>query len=100
MHYVVPRKDLALRKAFVGAEPHTEETRRRIEQAFGCDVYNSYGLTEMNGPGVAFECEHKCGMHLWEDNFLMEIVDPKATFLVCTENGPMPSRQSKPVRTP
>jgi len=71
-----PRKDLAVRKAFVGAEPHTEETRRRIEQAFGCDVYNSYGLTEMNGPGIAFECEHKAGLHLWEDNFILEIVNP------------------------
>jgi len=72
-----PRKDLALRKAFVGAEPHTEETRHRIEQAFGCDVYNSYGLTEMNGPGVAFECEHKAGLHLWEDNFILEIINPE-----------------------
>jgi phenylacetate-CoA ligase len=71
-----PRKDLALRKAFVGAEPHTEETRRRIEEALGLDVYNSYGLTEMNGPGVAFECEHKAGLHLWEDNFILEIIDP------------------------
>ena len=72
-----PRKDLALRKAFVGAEPHTEETRRRIELALGCDVYNSYGLTEMNGPGVAFECRHKAGLHLWEDNYLLEIVSPE-----------------------
>jgi phenylacetate-CoA ligase len=74
---VNPRKDLALRKAFVGAEPYTEETRRKIEQALGIDVYNSYGLSEMNGPGVAFECEHKQGMHLWEDNYLLEIIDPK-----------------------
>jgi phenylacetate-CoA ligase len=72
-----PSRDLALRKAFVGAEPHTEETRRRIEDALGLDVYNSYGLTEMNGPGVAFECEHKAGMHLWEDNYLLEVIDPK-----------------------
>jgi phenylacetate-CoA ligase len=71
-----PRKDLALRKACVGAEPHTEETRRRIEQIYGCDVYNSYGLTEMNGPGIAFECEHKAGLHLWEDNFILEIIHP------------------------
>ncbi len=56
---VDPRRDLALRKAFVGAEPHTEETRRKIEEALGLDAYNSYGLSEMNGPGVAFECEHK-----------------------------------------
>ena len=72
-----PRQDLKLRKAFVGAEPHSEETRRRIEEAFGVDVYNSYGLTEMNGPGVAFECEKKAGMHLWEDNFILEIIDPQ-----------------------
>lgn len=71
-----PRRDLALRKAYVGAEPHTEETRRKIEAALGIDVYNSYGLSEMNGPGVAFECEAKAGMHLWEDNFLLEIIDP------------------------
>lgn len=70
------RKDLFLKKAYVGAEPHSEETRRRIEAALGVDVYNSYGLTEMNGPGVAFECEHKAGLHLWEDNFILEIIDP------------------------
>ena len=39
-------------------------------------MYNSYGLTEMNGPGIAFECEHKAGLHLWEDHFLLEIIDP------------------------
>jgi len=39
-------------------------------------VYNSYGLTEMNGPGVAFECEHKAGLHLWEDNYILEIINP------------------------
>jgi len=76
-HNVDPRRDLALRKAFVGAEPYTEETRRKIEEGMGVDVYNSYGLSEMNGPGVAFECEHKHGMHLWEDHFLIEIIDPQ-----------------------
>jgi phenylacetate-CoA ligase len=74
---VDPRRDLALRRAFVGAEPYTEDTRRKIEQALGVDVFNSYGLSEMNGPGVAFECEHKHGMHLWEDHYLLEIVDPQ-----------------------
>jgi len=72
-----PRKDLSLRRAYVGAEPYSEETRQKIENILGIDVYNSYGLTEMNGPGVAFECREKDGMHLWEDNFLMEIIDPK-----------------------
>jgi phenylacetate-CoA ligase len=71
-----PRKDLALRIAFVGAEPHTEETRRRIEQVWGIKVYNSYGLSEMCGPGVAFECPEQNGMHLWEDHFILEVVDP------------------------
>jgi phenylacetate-CoA ligase len=72
-----PKRDLKLRKGFIGAEPYTEETRLKIEQAFGIEVYNSYGLSEMNGPGVAFECNQKHGMHLWEDNFLMEVVNPK-----------------------
>ena len=76
-HGIDPRRDLALRKAFVGAEPYTEETRAKIEHGLGLDVYNSYGLSEMNGPGVAFECEHKHGMHLWEDHFLIEILNPE-----------------------
>ncbi len=71
-----PRRDLSLRKAYIGAEPYSDETRRKIEGALGVKVYNSYGLSEMNGPGVAFECEHQQGMHLWEDHFLIEIVDP------------------------
>lgn len=71
-----PRKDLQLKRAYLGAEPYTEETRKKIEDLYGIDVYNSYGLTEMNGPGVAFECQEKDGMHLWEDHFLMEIINP------------------------
>jgi phenylacetate-CoA ligase len=71
-----PRKDLALRKGLVGAEAHSEETRRKIEEALGIEAYNSYGLSEMNGPGVAFECEQKAGLHLWEDQYLLEIIDP------------------------
>jgi len=67
--------DFKLKKALVGAEPHSEEIRQRIEKLFGIDVYNSYGLSEMNGPGVAFECEEKSGMHLWEDSYYMEIID-------------------------
>ncbi len=72
----VSPSDLALRKAMVGAEPHSEEIRRKIEQLFGIDVYNSYGLSEMNGPGVAFECELKRGMHVWEDAYILETIDP------------------------
>jgi phenylacetate-CoA ligase len=71
------RASLKLRRAFVGAEPYSLETRDKIEQALGIKVFNSYGLSEMNGPGVAFECEQQAGMHLWEDHFLLEIIDPK-----------------------
>jgi len=70
------QRDLSLKRAFIGAEPHTEETRQKIENLLGIDAYNSYGLSEMNGPGVAFECIYKNGMHIWEDNFLVEIIDP------------------------
>ncbi|HHW76657.1 MAG TPA: phenylacetate--CoA ligase [Xanthomonadaceae bacterium] len=68
---------LGLRKAFIGAEPHSEQTRRKIEDLFDIDAYNSYGLSEMNGPGVAFECVHKTGLHCWEDAYILEIVDPR-----------------------
>jgi phenylacetate-CoA ligase len=71
-----PRRDLRLRKALIGAEAHTEGTRAKIESSLGVDAYNSYGLSEMNGPGVAFECQLKQGMHLWEDHYLIEIINP------------------------
>jgi phenylacetate-CoA ligase len=74
---VDPRRDLKLRIAFLGAEPYSEEVRQRVEQFFGLDAYNSYGLSEMNGPGVAFECPRKNGMHVWEDAFLVEVIDPQ-----------------------
>ncbi len=70
-------KDLDLRIMLIGAEPHSEEIRTRIQEIYGVHAYNSYGLSEMNGPGVAFECEYQNGMHLWEDAFLPEIVDPE-----------------------
>jgi len=69
--------DFSLRRAYLGSEPYSEETRKKIESFFNIDVYNSYGLSEMNGPGVAFECTEKNGMHLWEDNFIMEIINPE-----------------------
>ncbi len=71
-----PRKDTKLRIAFIGAEPHSEATRQRIEEMYGVQAFNSYGLSEMNGPGVAFECPRKEGMHFWEDDFLVEVIDP------------------------
>ncbi len=72
----VALKDLRLSKAYLGAEPYSEDTRRKIEKLWKIDVYNSYGLSEMNGPGVAFECVHKNGMHVWEDVYGVEVVDP------------------------
>jgi phenylacetate-CoA ligase len=72
-----PKHDLSIRAAYVGAEPYTEETRKKIEHGLGINVYNCYGLSEMNGPGVGFECQEKHGLHIWEDNFLIEIVDPQ-----------------------
>ena len=75
-------RSMPLRIACVGAEPYTEETRRRIERMFDMKVYNSYGLSEMNGPGVAFECQEQSGLHLWEDAYLLEIIDPETGKLV------------------
>ena len=69
--------DFAVKKAYIGAEPHSEDIRRKIESLYGIDAYNSYGLSEMNGPGLAFECVYKNGMHLWEDYYIGEIINPE-----------------------
>ena len=71
-----PRRDTRLHTLVIGAEPHTEDHRRRIEEMFGVKAYNSFGLTEMNGPGVAFECTEQNGLHIWEDAYIVEIIDP------------------------
>ncbi len=70
-------RELPPRIALIGAEPHTEEARQRIELLLGLKAYNSYGLSEMNGPGVAFECLGQNGMHVWEDAYILEIINPK-----------------------
>ncbi len=69
--------ELPLRIALIGAEPYTEQTRQRIESMFGMKVYNSFGLSEMNGPGVAVECQVQQGMHIWGDAYIAEIIDSK-----------------------
>ena len=71
-----PRRDTNLRVLCIGAEPHSEEQRQRIEQNLGVKAYNSYGISEMMGPGVAFECPEQNGLHIWEDYFIVEIIDP------------------------
>jgi len=68
--------DLDLKAGIFGAEPWTEEMRRDIEKSLGIKAYDIYGLTETTGPGVAFECEEQSGMHINEDHFLAEIIDP------------------------
>lgn len=78
-------QELALKKAFIGAEPHSENTRKKIEDLFKIDAYNSYGLSEMNGPGVAFECVYKNSMHIWEDGYITEIIDSKTGNLLGQE---------------
>jgi len=83
---VDPQKELSLRIAFVGAEPYSQEVRRRFEDFYAIKVYNSYGLSEMNGPGVAFECPCQNGLHVWEDAYLVEIIDPNSL-------GPVPDGQ-------
>lgn len=72
-----PKKELKLKRAYLGAEPYSEQTRKKVEDMLNIDVYNCYGLTEMNGPGVGFECPYKDGLHIWEDNFLLEIINPE-----------------------
>ncbi len=68
--------DIDLKAGIFGAEPWTEEMRRDIEKSLGIKAYDIYGLTETSGPGVSFECEEQGGMHINEDHFIAEIIDP------------------------
>lgn len=67
---------IKLKAGIFGAEPWTEEMRHDIEDALGIKAYDIYGLTEISGPGVSFECEAQAGMHIQEDHFIAEIIDP------------------------
>ena len=69
-------EDNKLKAGIFGAEPWTEEMRRSIEKSLGIKAYDIYGLTETSGPGVAYECEDQTGMHINEDHFYAEIIDP------------------------
>jgi phenylacetate-CoA ligase len=68
--------DINLKAGIFGAEPWTEEMRQNIEQSLGIKAYDIYGLTEISGPGVSFECEAQTGMHINEDHFYAEVIDP------------------------
>lgn len=74
---VDPRKDTKLKVLAIGAEPHSEEQRKRIEDMLGVKAYNSFGMSEMCGPGVGFECQEQKGLHFWEDYYIVEIVNPE-----------------------
>ena len=69
-------EDNKLKAGIFGAEPWTEEMRQEIEKSLGIKAYDIYGLTETSGPGVAYECEEQKGMHINEDHFYAEIIDP------------------------
>ena len=73
---LVPKKGIKLRAGLFGAEPWTEAMRQHIEELLGIDARDIYGLTEIAGPGVAFECEAKNGAHINEDHVIAEIIDP------------------------
>lgn len=70
-------RSLGIKIAALGAEPYSEEMRLKLQDLYGFKAMNSYGLSEMNGPGVAFECEHQDGMHIWEDSYLVEVINPE-----------------------
>jgi phenylacetate-CoA ligase len=71
------RQRLKLRVGFFGAEPWTEGMRRQIEGGLGLEAFDVFGLTELGGPGVAVECREHDGLHVFEDHFLVETVDPE-----------------------
>ncbi len=71
------RGELRLRAGFFGAEPWTEGMRGEIERGLGLEAFDVYGLTELGGPGVAVECHFHDGLHLFEDHYYPEVVDPE-----------------------
>ncbi len=73
---VNPRKDLKLTTGMFGAEPWSDKLRERIEKELGIEAFDVYGLTELCGPGVAIECSEHKGLHVWEDHFIVETIDP------------------------
>lgn len=72
----IPREDFKLKVGVFGAEPWTENMRLDIEKKLQIKAFDIYGLSEIIGPGVSFECEHQCGLHISEDHFIPEIIDP------------------------
>ncbi|HPE95437.1 MAG TPA: phenylacetate--CoA ligase [Bacillota bacterium] len=73
----IPLSDLKLKAGIFGAEPWTDGMRSEIEKRLGIKAYDIYGLSEISGPGVSFNCEMQNGLHVNEDNFIPEIIDPE-----------------------
>jgi phenylacetate-CoA ligase len=73
----VDLRQMSLRIGFFGAEPWTDEMRRRIEQAAGIKAFDLYGLSEIVGPGVSVDCSYQNGLHIFEDHFYAEVIDPE-----------------------
>jgi phenylacetate-CoA ligase len=73
---VDPRKDLKLKSGMFGAEPWSDKIRERIEKDLGIEAFDVYGLTELCGPGVSIECDEHHGLHIAEDHFIVETIDP------------------------
>jgi phenylacetate-CoA ligase len=73
---------LKLRVGLFGAEPWSESMRKELEKAWGIKATDNYGLSEVIGPGVSGECEHACGLHIFEDHFIPEIIDPDTGVLM------------------
>ena len=71
-----PKTDFALKIGIFGAEPWSEEARQRIQGAFGLRAHDVFGMSELYGPGVGIECEQQDGLHVWEDEFLTETINP------------------------
>jgi len=74
---VNPRRDLKLRIGLFGAEPWSEKIRERIQKELGIEAFDVYGLTELCGPGVSIECNQHKGLHIWEDHFIVETINPE-----------------------
>jgi len=74
---VDPAKDTKVRKGVFGAEMWSDSLRRKVEQIWDMETFDIYGMAELYGPGVAIDCQYHDGLHVWEDHFIVEVIDPK-----------------------
>ena len=101
VHEMGLRDKIKLKAGIFGAEAWSEEMRRDIEKTLGIKAYDIYGLTEISGPGVSFECSEQTGMHINEDHFIAEIINPETGEVlprVKKENWYLPVLRKKPSR--